>query len=57
VPYAYIGFEGEGHGFRGADAIRRALEASLSFTAQLFGFEPADELEPVRIENFQPAAH
>jgi dipeptidyl aminopeptidase/acylaminoacyl peptidase len=57
VPYAYIGFEGEGHGFRGADAIRRALHAFLSFTGQLFGFEPADELEPVRIENFQPAAH
>jgi dipeptidyl aminopeptidase/acylaminoacyl peptidase len=57
VPYAYIGFEGEGHGFRGASAIRRALEASLSFMGQLFGFEPADELEPVQIENFQPAAH
>ena len=57
VPYAYIGFEGEGHGFRGADAIRRALEASLSFMGQLFAFEPADELEPIRIANFQPAAH
>jgi dipeptidyl aminopeptidase/acylaminoacyl peptidase len=57
VPYAYIGFEGEGHGFRGAPAIRRALEASLSFMGQLFGFEPADDLEPVQIENFQPAAH
>jgi dipeptidyl aminopeptidase/acylaminoacyl peptidase len=57
VPYAYIGFEGEGHGFRGAAAIRRALEASLSFMGQLFGFEPADEVEPLQIENFQPAAH
>jgi hypothetical protein len=57
VPYAYIGFEGEGHGFRGADAIRRALEASLSFMAQLFGFEPADEIETVKIENLQTAAH
>jgi dipeptidyl aminopeptidase/acylaminoacyl peptidase len=57
VPYAYIAFEGEGHGFRGADAIRRAYEASLSFMGQLFGFEPADELEPVQIENFETAAH
>ena len=57
VPYANIGFEGEGHGFRGAHAIRRAYEASLSFTAQLFGFEPADEIEPVKIENLETAAH
>ena len=33
-------FEGEGHGFRGADAIRRTLEAELSFLGQVFGFEP-----------------
>jgi dipeptidyl aminopeptidase/acylaminoacyl peptidase len=57
VPYAYIAFEGEGHGFRGADAIRRAHEASLSFMGQLFGFEPADDIEPVQIEKFQTAAH
>jgi dipeptidyl aminopeptidase/acylaminoacyl peptidase len=57
VPYAYIAFEGEGHGFRGADAIRRAKEASLSFLAQVFGFEPADDLEPATIENLQTTAH
>ena len=57
VPYAYIAFEGEGHGFRGADAIRRAHEASLSFIGQVFGFEPAGDLEPVRIEKFETAAH
>jgi dipeptidyl aminopeptidase/acylaminoacyl peptidase len=53
VPYAYIGFEGEGHGFRGAEAIRRAYESSLSFMAQLFGFDPADEIEPIKIANLQ----
>ena len=53
VPYAYVAFEGEGHGFRGAYALRRALETSLSFMGQLFGFEPADELEPVQIENLE----
>lgn len=57
VPYAYVAFEGEGHGFRGAYAMRRALETFLSFTGQLFGFEPADELEPVQIENLETAPH
>ncbi len=49
IPYAYLPFEGEGHGFRGAVAIRRSLEAELSFLGQVFGFEPADELEPVEL--------
>jgi dipeptidyl aminopeptidase/acylaminoacyl peptidase len=56
VPYAYIAFEGEGHGFRGADAIRRSKEASLSFLGQVFRFEPADEIEPVAIANLQTTA-
>jgi dipeptidyl aminopeptidase/acylaminoacyl peptidase len=55
IPYAYIGFAGEGHGFRGADAIRRAHEACLSFMAQLFGFESADDIEPIAIEGLAPA--
>ena len=49
IPYAYLPFEGEGHGFRGAAAIRRSLEAELSFLGQVFGFEPADPLEPVEL--------
>jgi dipeptidyl aminopeptidase/acylaminoacyl peptidase len=57
VPYAYVAFEGEGHGFRGAYAMRRALETFLSFMGQLFGFDPADELEPVQIENLETARH
>jgi dipeptidyl aminopeptidase/acylaminoacyl peptidase len=56
VPYAYIAFEGEGHGFRGADAIRRSKDASLSFLGQVFGFEPADDIEPVAVEHLQAAA-
>jgi dipeptidyl aminopeptidase/acylaminoacyl peptidase len=55
VPYAYVAFEGEGHGFRGADAIRRSKETSLSFLAQVFGLEPADEIEPAKIENLHAA--
>jgi hypothetical protein len=55
VPHAYIAFEGEGHGFRKAENVRRALEAHLSFLAQVFGFEPADELEPTQIEDLAEA--
>jgi dipeptidyl aminopeptidase/acylaminoacyl peptidase len=47
IPHAYFAFEGEGHGFRGAPAIRRSLEAELSFLGQVFGFHPADDLEPL----------
>jgi dipeptidyl aminopeptidase/acylaminoacyl peptidase len=53
IPVAYVPFEGEGHGFRQAANIRRALESELSFYGQVFGFEPADEIEPVQIENLK----
>jgi len=48
-----VTFEGEQHGFRQAPNIRRALEAELSFYAQVFGFvTPPDEaIEPVPVEN------
>lgn len=49
VPHAYLAFEDEGHGFRGADAIRRTLEARLSFLGAVFGFVPADDLPPLEI--------
>jgi dipeptidyl aminopeptidase/acylaminoacyl peptidase len=55
VPYSYLAFEGEGHGFRKEESQRRAYEAVLSFLGQVFGFEPADELEPLQIENLEPA--
>jgi dipeptidyl aminopeptidase/acylaminoacyl peptidase len=50
IPYAYIAFEGEGHGFRKAENIKRAADAHLSFLGQVSGFEPADEIEPIEIE-------
>lgn len=50
--YAYIAFEKEGHGFRRAETIRRALEAELYFYSRVFGFEAADRLEPIPLENF-----
>ena len=50
IPHAYLPFAGEGHGFRGEAAQRRSLEAELSFLGQVFGFEPAGDLEPVVVE-------
>ena len=51
LPVACLMFEGEGHGFRRADTMRRCLEAELLFYARVFGFEPADTLPPVDIRN------
>ncbi|MDQ3980629.1 MAG: prolyl oligopeptidase family serine peptidase, partial [Actinomycetota bacterium] len=51
VPFAYVTFQGEQHGFRQASTIRRAAEAELWFYGQVLGFEPADAIEPVEIEN------
>jgi dipeptidyl aminopeptidase/acylaminoacyl peptidase len=50
VPHAYLAFAGEQHGFRVAANQVRALEAELSFYATVFGFEPADTIEPLRLE-------
>ena len=51
LPTAYIAFEGEQHGFRRAENIKRVLEAELYFYSRVFGFELADSVEPVNIEN------
>ncbi|HSQ38177.1 MAG TPA: S9 family peptidase [Acidimicrobiia bacterium] len=50
VPVAHLTFPGEGHGFRKAENIARALEAELSFYGQVFGFTPAGDIEPVVVE-------
>ena len=49
LPHAYILFEGEGHGFRQASNQRRALEAELSFYAQVYGFALADAFAPLEV--------
>jgi dipeptidyl aminopeptidase/acylaminoacyl peptidase len=51
LPVAYLLFQGEQHGFRRAENIKRSLEAELYFYSRIFGFEPADHVEPVPIEN------
>jgi dipeptidyl aminopeptidase/acylaminoacyl peptidase len=51
LPYAYLLFDGEQHGFRIAENIVRSLEAELSFFAQIFGIDLGDPIEPVEIHN------
>jgi len=55
IPVAYLPFPGEQHGFRQAQNIKRALDAELYFYSRVFGFELADEVEPVEIENLSSA--
>ncbi len=45
LPYVYLAFEGEQHGFRKAENIIRCREAELWFFGKVFGFEPADDIE------------
>ncbi len=53
LPYAYIGFPGEQHGFRQAANIKRAQEAELFFYGKVLGFEPADDIgdDVVEVKN------
>ncbi len=51
IPVAYVSFEGEQHGFRQAKNIQRALDGELYFYSRVFGFELAEEVEPVEIDN------
>ncbi|MGI9149300.1 MAG: S9 family peptidase [Chloroflexota bacterium] len=51
LPFAYLAFAGEQHGFRKAETIQRTLEAELYFYSRVFNFVLADPVEPVEIEN------
>jgi dipeptidyl aminopeptidase/acylaminoacyl peptidase len=51
LPFAYLAFAGEQHGFRKAETIQRTLEAELYFYARVFEFSLAEAIEPVEIEN------
>jgi dipeptidyl aminopeptidase/acylaminoacyl peptidase len=53
VPVAYIAFEGEQHGFRKAETIRRASEAELYFYSKVFGFTLPEKAKPVEIWNLR----
>jgi dipeptidyl aminopeptidase/acylaminoacyl peptidase len=51
LPVAYLEFEGEQHGFRKAENIKRALDGELYFYSKVFGFKLAEPIEPVPIDN------
>lgn len=51
LPVALVMFEGEQHGFRRAENIRRSLDGELYFLSRVFGFDLAEEIEPVEIAN------
>ena len=51
VPVAHIEFPGEGHGFRLAAHIERALESEYAFFCRIFGIQPHDTLPRLEIVN------
>ena len=51
IPHTLIEFPDEGHGFRKAPNITKAIEAELAFFARIFDFTPFDDLPEVFIEN------
>lgn len=53
IPVAYLPFAGEGHGFRRAETLKRALEAELYFYSRIFKFDLAEVFEPVEIANLE----
>ncbi|MEJ0040372.1 MAG: prolyl oligopeptidase family serine peptidase [Gammaproteobacteria bacterium] len=52
APVAYLLFDGEGHGFRGAYALRRAIGAQLAFLGRVFGFSLTDPTFDLDIDNW-----
>lgn len=55
IPTALVMFEGEQHGFRGSNAIRRALEGELHFYGAVLGFNApmSKDLEGFDIANLK----
>ncbi|ORX99431.1 alpha/beta-hydrolase [Basidiobolus meristosporus CBS 931.73] len=51
VPVAYVTFENDQHGLHVATNIIRSTEAQLWFFGKLFGFQPADKIKPVPVDN------
>ena len=51
IPVAYLAYEGEQHGFRRAENIKRTFDAELYFYSKVFHFPLPTPIEPVTIEN------
>jgi dipeptidyl aminopeptidase/acylaminoacyl peptidase len=50
-PVAYVEFEGEGHGFRQAANLVRAMQLEVAFLGRVFGYTPADAVPAIEIDN------
>ena len=53
LPVAYVAFEQEAHGFRMSANIKKALDSEFYFYARIFGFSPAETIEPIEIINLE----
>ena len=51
IPVAYLPFEGESHGFRKSTTVIKSIESEYYFYTQIFGIDPAEALEPIKIFN------
>jgi dipeptidyl aminopeptidase/acylaminoacyl peptidase len=51
LPVACILYEGEQHGFRRAETIRRSLDAELYFYSRILNFRAPADIQPVEIFN------
>lgn len=51
IPYSYLLFEGEGHGFRQADTVIKAFNAELYFYRKILKIESNENLESIEIKN------
>jgi dipeptidyl aminopeptidase/acylaminoacyl peptidase len=51
IPVAYLEFPGEGHGFRRADTIERALDSEYAFYCRMLGLAPQLPLPELHINN------
>jgi dipeptidyl aminopeptidase/acylaminoacyl peptidase len=51
LPVAYVAYEGEQHGFRRAENIKRTLDGEFYFYSRVFQFELAELVEEVSIAN------
>ncbi|MEE9512905.1 MAG: prolyl oligopeptidase family serine peptidase [Anaerolineales bacterium] len=53
LPYVYLTFEGEQHGFRRSETIQNSLEAELYFYSRILGFELPAGISPIEIHNLE----
>lgn len=53
LPVAYVAFKEEAHGFRMSENIKKALDSEFYFYSCVFGFQPAEAIEPIEIFNLE----